>query len=88
MFFNSLYELLYLIFLIQLVLSNLIIFILIVYYLIIIVYYLIFIFNFLFCKFYITNQQKCNLCIIDSQKQDLNKQFSVYYQYFYNNKDY
>ena len=91
MFFNSLYELLYLIFLIQLVLSNLFIFILIVYYLIIIVYYLIFIFNFLFCKFYIKNQQKStqdiNNTIIDSQKQDLNKQFSVYYQCFRCNND-
>ena len=89
MFFNSLYELLYLIFLIQLVLSNLIIFILIVYYLIIIIYYLIFIFNFLFYKFYINQQKNTQDIIIDSQKQDLNKQFSEYYQCFRcnNNKD-
>ena len=73
MFFNSLYELLYLIFLIQLVLSNLLIIILIIYYLIIIVYNLIAIFNFLFYKFFIKNQQKSNQYIIVSKKQDLDK---------------
>ena len=71
MFFNSLYELLYLIFLIQLVLSNLLIIILIIYYLIIIVYNLIAIFNFLLYKFYIKNLQKSNKYIINSKKQDL-----------------
>ena len=92
MFFNSLYELLYLIFLIQLVLFNLFI-------LIIIVYYLIFIFNFLFYKLYIKNQQKSTQYIIDSKKQDINdsiilsqkqvldKQFNIYYQCFRCNND-
>ena len=80
MLFDSLYEqILTIILLIQLVLSNLLIIILIIYYLIIIVHNLIAIFNFLFYKFYIKNQQKSNQCIIDSKKQDLDKQFSVYY---------
>ena len=70
MFFDSLYPLFYLIFLIQFVLSHLLILILIIYYLIIIVHNLIVIFNFLFYKFYIKNQQN-DQYIIDYNKQDL-----------------